>query len=449
MKRKIYERLLEWKARNGKTALFIQGARRVGKSYIAEAFGKNEYKSYIIIDFNRAGDYIRDLFMNDLEDTKLLFAKLSAYYSVTLYERNSLIILDEIQMFPRARTAVKYLVEDGRYDIVETGSLASVKENVKDILIPSEEEKINLYPMDYEEFLMAMGNDAMIDLIRTCFKEKKPMGQALHRKAMEYYRQYLLVGGMPQAVSEFSQTADFKEVDRIKRRILTLYRDDIRKLAKGYEFKVEAIFDEIPTELKNQNRHFNLASLKKGARFSEYKDSLFWLSDAMIVNNCFSSNEPNIGLSLNLNRTLLKCYLADTGLLISHVFNENEIISEEIYKKVLYDKLEVNLGMIIENAVAQALVSSGHSLFFYTNPSKENADDRMEIDFLIAKDSITGRHNICPIEVKSSTRYTLSSINKFRKKYANQTGTPYVIHPADYKEEDGIVYVPLYMAHLL
>ena len=375
--------------------------------------------------------------------------KLSAFFGTKLHARETLIIFDEVQLFPRARSAIKYLVADGRYDYIETGSLISIKENVKDILIPSEEDSINMFPLDFEEFLWAVGNDTMYDLIKDCYDRKKPLGQALHRKAMDLFRQYMIVGGMPQAVDAFVKTSDFDEVDRAKRRILKLYRDDIRKHAKGYEMKVEAIYDELPSQLKNQNRHFKLSSLKQGARFDEYKEAMFWLSDAMIVNNCYNSTEPNIGLSLNMDRTLLKCYMGDTGLLISHTFDENGIVSEEIYKKLLFDKLEVNLGMITENIVAQMLVSSGHKLFFYSNASRTDAASRMEIDFLVSKSNISNRHNISPIEVKSGKNYTVKSLNKFKDKFAEQTHIPYVLHVGDFKEENGIVYLPLYMTMLL
>ena len=450
MKRKILDQLKDWKRKsNGETALLLQGARRVGKSYIVEEFAKLEYKSYILIDFNLADNQVKDMFLYDLSDMDTFFMKLSTFYNTKLYERESLIILDEVQLFPRARSAIKYLVADGRYDFVETGSLISIKKNVADILIPSEEEKLNMYPMDFEEFLWALGNETMYPLIQRCYEKKQPMGQALHRKAMDLFRQYLIVGGMPQAVKAYSESKDFDKVDRIKRRILNLYREDIRKHADSYAMKVEAIFDELPSQLKNQNRHFKLSSIQHGARFDDYKDALFWLSDAMIVNNCYNATEPSVGLSLNLDRTLLKCYMGDTGLLISHAFDENGIVSEEVYKKLLLDKLEVNMGMIIENVVAQMLTASGRRLFFYANASREDKDSRMEIDFLIAKSKITNRHNISPIEVKSSKNYTLSSLNKFRSKFAEQTHIPYVLHTGDYKEENGVTFLPLYMGALL
>ena len=431
------------------TLLLLQGARRVGKSYIAEEFAKNEYRSYILIDFNLVDSQVKDMFDHDLNDPDTFFLKLMTFFNTKLYKRQSLIILDEVQLFPRARSAIKYLVADGRYDYIETGSLISIRENVKDILIPSEEDQMQLYPMDFEEFLWASGNETMMSLIRNCFESKKPLGQALHRKAMDLFRQYMIIGGMPQAVDTYMSSHDFDLVDQVKRRILNLYRDDIRKHAKGYEMKVESIYDELPSQLKNQNRHFKLSSLKEGARFDEYKDALFWLSDAMIVNNCYNSTEPSIGLNLNRDRTLLKCYMGDTGLLVSHAFDERGIVSEEIYKKLLLDKLEVNMGMILENVVAQMLTASGHKLYFYANSSRTDAASRMEIDFLIAKSKISSRHNISPIEVKSSKNYTLSSLRKFMEKYHEQLHTPYVLHTSDFKEENGIVYLPLYMAPFL
>ena len=450
MKRKIYEKLLDWKHKEaGRTALLIDGARRVGKSYIANEFAEAEYKSHILIDFNRAPKEVVDLFDNYLNDLDTLFMYLSNFYGTKLYERETLIILDEVQLCPRARSAIKYLVADGRYDYLETGSLMTIKKNVKDILIPSEEEHIKMYPLDFEEFLWARDNDMLMPFIRNCYEKKQPMGQALHRKAMDYFRQYMIVGGMPQAVERYVQTRDFDSVDRVKRSILELYRADIVKHAEGYEMKVEQIFDDIPAQLQKHDKKFKLSSLKKEARFRDYEDAMFWLSDAMIMNVCYNSTAPSIGLKLNMDRMTLKCYMADTGLLISHAFDENGIVSEEIYKKLLFDKLEVNKGMIVENIVAQMLVASGHKLYFYANASRDDVTERMEIDFLIAKSKISNRHNISPIEVKSSKNYTLRSLQKFKSKFDEQTHIPYVIHPGDYKEENGIVYLPLYMTPLL
>ena len=325
----------------------------------------------------------------------------------------------------------------------------SIKKNVKDILIPSEEQHIEMHPMDFEEFLWAIGNDTIMSLIEKCYEEKKPLGQAMHRKVMDYFRQYMIVGGMPQAVEEYINSKDFSKVDQIKRNILELYRQDIGKHAEGYNLKVERIFDEIPAQLQKHEKKFKLASISKEARFRDYEDAIFWLKDAMIINTCYNSTEPNIGLKLNMDFTTFKCYMADTGLLISHSFDENGIVTEEIYKKILFDKLEFNEGMIIENMVAQMLVATGHKLYFYSNSSREDASSRMEIDFLIAKSKISNRHNISPIEVKSGKNYTLSSLKKFMKKYKEQLYIPYVIHTGDLKQQDGITYLPIYMTSLL
>lgn len=450
MERKIYGELLKWKREDaGKTALLIDGARRVGKSYIVERFARKEYKNYILVDFNRVSKEVTELFINYLNDLDTFFLYLSSFYNVKLYERETLIIFDEVHLFPRARAAIKYLVADGRYDYIETGSLMSIKKNVRDIVIPSEERHIKMYPLDFEEFLWALSNETLMDFVRICFEEKKPLGQAIHRKAMDYFRQYLIVGGMPQAVKAYVDTHDFDKVDRIKRNILELYRADIVKHAEGYEVKVEQIFENIPAQLQKHDRKFRLSSLKKEARFREYEDAIFWLYDAMIVNNCYNSTAPNVGLRLNMDRMTLKCYMADTGLLISHAFDENGIVSEEIYKKLLFDKLEVNKGMIIENIAAQMLTAAGHKLYFYSNSSREDATSRMEIDFLVAKSKISSRHNISPIEVKSGKNYTLSSLKKFMGKYKEQLNTAYVLHTGDLKVDGGITYLPLYMTPLL
>lgn len=450
MKRKIYEKILNWKENSkGKTALLIDGARRVGKSYIVEEFAKQNYKSYILIDFNKAPNDVKQLFDNYLNDLDNLFLYLSNYYNIDLFERESLIIFDEVQLYPRARSAIKYLVADGRYDYIETCSLVSIRENVENILIPSEEQHLKMYPLDFEEFLWAMDNNSLMDLIIKCFNEKKTLGQALHRKAMDYFRQYMIVGGMPQAVEEYINTKNFNKVDQIKRNILDLYRDDIKKHAGKYSLRVENIFDEIPSQLQKHEKKFNITSLSKNAKNRDYNDAFLWLDDAMIVNRCFNTTDPSIGLSLNKDNSSMKCYMADTGLLISHSFDEKGLVEEEIYKKILFDKLEYNNGMILENIVAQMLYTNGHKLFFYSNSSRKDASDRMEIDFLIKKSSITSRHNISPIEVKSGKNYTLVSINKFINKYGEQLNIPYVIHTSDLKEENGIIYIPIYMTVLL
>ena len=450
MKRKIYNKLLEWKHEsNGEYALLIDGARRVGKSYIVRQFAEKEYRSYVILDFNLVSKSIKDLFENDLDNLDRFFTYLSNYTGKTLYTRDTLIVFDEVQQYPKARAAIKYLVKDGRYDYIETGSLISIKKNVEGIVIPSEEEHIKMFPMDFEEFLWAMGEEMLMPFIKDCFERKKPLGQLMHRRAMDYFRLYMIVGGMPQAVEKYVETRDFAKVDKLKRRILELYRSDISKYAKGYDTKVKSIFEEIPSQLQKHEKKFRLSALKEGARARDYETAFFWLDDAMIINSCYNTTEPNVGLNLNKDTNTMKCYMADTGLLISHAFDANEIVSEDLYRKILLDKLEMNSGMIVENIVAQMLRTAGHKLFFYSNASMTDKDSRMEIDFLIAKSKITTRHNISPIEVKSSVRYTLTSLRKCIAKYGSYLSTAYVIHPADLKEEDNIVYLPLYMCPLL
>ena len=450
MKRKIYNKLLEWKQEsNGEYALLIDGARRVGKSYIVRQFAEKEYRSCVILDFNLVSKSIKDLFENDLDNLDRFFMYLSNYTGKTLYTRDTLIVFDEVQQYPKARAAIKYLVKDGRYDYIETGSLISIKKNVEGIVIPSEEEHIKMFPMDFEEFLWAMGEEMLMPFIKDCFERKKPLGQLMHRRAMDYFRLYMIVGGMPQAVEKYVETRDFAKVDKLKRRILELYRSDISKYAKGYDTKVKSIFEEIPSQLQKHEKKFRLSALKEGARARDYETAFFWLDDAMIINSCYNTTEPNVGLNLNKDTNTMKCYMADTGLLISHAFDANEIVSEDLYRKILLDKLEMNSGMIVENIVAQMLRTAGHKLFFYSNSSMTDKDSRMEIDFLIAKSKITTRHNISPIEVKSSVRYTLTSLRKCIAKYGSCLSTAYVIHPADLKEEDNIVFLPLYMCPLL
>lgn len=449
MRRKIYNDLLRWKQEEqGRCALLIDGARRVGKSYIVREFAAGEYRSALIIDFSIARAEVKQLFSDYAGDIDMLFMNLMSIYNVTLYHRESLVVFDEVQECPLARQAIKHLVADGRYDYIETGSLVSIKRNVKNIIIPSEERHITLYPMDFEEFLWAVGNETMMDAIRMNYGRKHPMGP-LHRKAMELLRQYMIVGGMPQAVLAFVETKSFERTDRMKRDILALYKADIAKYATGQETHVSGIFDQIPSQLQRHERRFKLSSVSKGGRMRDFQNSFFWLSEAMTVNIAYNTTEPNVGLGMNVERSSLKCYLADTGLLLSMAFDENTIVSEELYRKLLLDKLEVNAGMLMENLVAQMLRAAGHKLYFYSNNSREEASDRMEVDFLISKSAITSRHNISPIEVKSGRRYAITSLNKMIDKYSNYLSTSYVIHTADYAEKDAITYLPVYMVPLL
>ena len=445
LRRKIYDALLGWKQKSsGKTALLIDGARRVGKSYIAELFAKQEYRSHIIIDFGNAPRDILDLFENDSADLDLFFAKLSAFYGTRLHKRESLIVFDEVQQFPRARQLIKYLVADGRYDYLETGSLIRLKKNTENIIIPSEEEHIELFPLDFEEFLWALGDEATVPLIRRCFEARKPLGQALHRKIMNDFRQYVLVGGMPQSVLAYLNGKDFQASDEAKRRILQLYRNDVSKFAAGYEEKVYAVFDGIPGQLSKKEKKYRLSSISKNARFRAYEDSFIWLNEAMVVNACFNATDPGVGLALSADHATQKCYMADTGLLVTLTFMDQAFTDNELYRAILFDKLDINEGMIMENIVAQMLRRNGHKLYFYSRTDLENRENHMEIDFLI-----TEGKKIAPIEVKSANYRSHSSLDKFRKKFSQKTGTPYILYTKDVMEKDGVWHLPLYMAMFL
>ena len=445
LKRKIYDELVAWKKRsNGATALMIDGARRVGKSFIAKEFAKSEYRSYILIDFGQAPKDVLDLFINDSADLDLFFAKLSAFYSTVLHKRESLIIFDEVQQYPRARQLIKYLVADGRFDYLETGSLIRLKKNVQDIIIPSEEDHVEMFPLDFEEFLWAMGDDATYPLIRHCFEARKPLGAALHRKIMNDFRQYILVGGMPQAVLAYMNGKDFEGADIAKRRILKLYRDDVAKFAEGYEDKVFAVFDNIPGQLSKKEKKYKLSSLGKQARYRTYEDSFVWLNEAMIVNTCFNATDPHIGLALSADNAMQKCYMADTGLLVTLTFQDKKYTDNELYRAILFDKLEINEGMLMENIVAQMLRLHRPRLYFYSRSDNLHRENDIEIDFLIAEGK-----KIAPVEVKSAGYRSHSSLDKFRKRFHSVIGNSYILYPKDIMIKDGIIHLPLYMAELL
>ncbi len=445
LKRKIYSELVAWKTHShGTTALMIDGARRVGKSFIAEEFAKREYRSYILIDFGQAPNDILDLFADDSADLDLFFAKLAAFYSTVLYRRESLIILDEVQQYPRARQLIKYLVADGRFDYLETGSLIRLKKNVQDIIIPSEEDHIEMFPLDFEEFLWAMGDEATYPLIKHCFETKKPLGAVLHRKIMNDFRQYILVGGMPQSVIAYLDGKDFEASDAAKRRILNLYREDAAKFAEGYEDKVFAIFDSIPGQLSRKEKKYKLSSLGKQARFRTYEDSFVWLNEAMVVNTCFNATDPHIGLALSADNATQKCYMADTGLLVTHTFHDGKYMDNELYRAILFDKLNINEGMLMENIVAQLLRLKRPRLYFYSRCDNLHRENNMEIDFLIAEGK-----KISPIEVKSGNYRSHSSLDKFRRHFSSAIGNSYILYTKDVMIKDGIIHLPLYMAGLL
>ena len=448
--RKIYNKFLSWKNESqGQKALLVEGARRIGKSTVVEEFGKNEYKSYILIDFSRTTDDVRGYVYQHLNDLDTFFMLLSVTYGVQLYPRESLIIFDEVQMFPKAREAIKHLVADGRYDYIETGSLISIKENVKDIVIPSEERQIKMYPLDFEEFCWALGEKPLIPYIRNCFEKKQPLERSLHDKAMLLFKQYMLVGGMPKAVATFLEARkDFGKADMEKRDILHLYRNDIMKIKAQYRAKVLAIFDQIPGLLSQHEKRVVFNRVVEGSMADQYEETFFWLSDSMIANECRKCDDPNVGLSLNESDTYIKCYLGDTGLLVSHAFDENELLENEVYKQILSGKLSLNEGMLYENVIAQMLVANGHRLFFYTHYSEEKHRNDIEIDFIISNNSKT-RYKMYPIEVKSGKTYSLKSLIRFKEKYKQRIGGVYVIHPKNLIEKDDILCIPPYMTMCL
>ena len=427
----------------------IDGARRVGKSWIAEEFARNEYKAYLLIDFSKVSPRVKRYFREYMEDLDTFFMYLLNTYGVKLPVHESVIIFDEVQRFPRAREAIKWLVADGRYDYIETGSLISIRKNVKDIVIPSEEHHLEMFPMDFEEFLWAQGREGTMDMLKRHFDDRKPLGEDLHASMMDLFRQYLVVGGMPQAVSVFAETHDLGEVDAVKREILTLYRNDIHKYAGALRHKVLAVFNRIPAELARHEKKFVLADLGKDARMRDYDAAFEWLKSAMTVNVAYAASEPTVGLEMRTDVLSLKCYLADTGLLVSMAFDPVTLESERVHERILHDRLSLDKGMLMENMVAQMIRASGRSLYFYSNADRTSAGNRMEIDFLICKPDLTRMHNIIPIEVKSSRAYEFVSLGKFRRKFPDQLHEPVVLHPKDLKVDDGIVYLPLYMAGLL
>lgn len=450
-KRKAYNKLLDWKnTSNGRTALLIEGARRIGKSTLVEDFAKKNYKSYILIDFAFATKNIKNIFENTLDSLDTFFMLLSFETGISLYERESLIIFDEVQKYPRAREVIKYLVKDGRYDYIETGSLISIKENVKDILIPSEEQRITMYPMDFEEFAEALGESLLIPYIRDCFSKRVPLIDQVHKKASFLFKEYLLVGGMPQAVAAFlEQKKQFTDCDFQKRNILKMYRDDILKIDNIYQSRVLSIFDQIPSFLSSHEKKVRISSIDSSNNGIPYEKTFFWLSDSMICNECFACLDPNVGLSLTESRKLIKCYMGDTGLLLAHTFNENIENNMSIYSALLHDKLSMNKGMFFENAVAQMLTANGHKLYFYTHYNENKHRNDIEIDFIISSGNRIN-NKIIPIEVKSSKNYTTTSIIEFRNKFSDRIAESFIIHPKNLSiRDDGIICIPAYMTFCL
>lgn len=446
MRRKIYERLIEWKnERKGSTALLIEGARRVGKSYIVKEFGEKEYASYVLINFSKTTPRIKNLFINDVHDIPMLLQKLSNLTSTKFIERNTLIIFDEVQKWPRAREAIKFLVEDGRYDYIETGSLISIHENVKDIIIPSEEEKVQMFPMDFEEFCWAMGDEVTVPAIREHFITMKPFGDDVHATFMDTFRKYMITGGMPKAILEYVTTNDFSKTEFIKRQIISLYKEDIGKRAKANKRKTTAVYESIPAQLSKHDKVFNLADIDKNGRFANYEDPIYWLEDSMIVNTCYNSSEPNIALGLNKDLATMKMYSGDTGLLVSMAIDSGEVTEHEVYIDILQDRLHLNEGMFAENMVAQILRANGHKLFFFAFYKKKDDGtkdrNRSEVDFLIKDGS-----KISAIEVKTGNSKKHASLDSLMNTYSKYLGQCYVLHMGDIKKDGKLLYLPIYMA---
>ncbi len=443
-KRKIYKDILWWKENKAPNyALFLKGARRVGKTTLAERIGRNEYKSYIEIRFDKAPDEIKDLFINSLEDLDALFSKLQVFYKTKLYKNESLIILDEIQLFPEARQALKTLLEDKRYHYIETGSLASTKKKSKNILIPSEEFHLEVLPMDFEEFLLAMGDNLTYDLIKEHFKNKKPF-KNIHKKIMYSFREYMLVGGMPQAVLAYYKTKDFGEADFTKQNILNLYESDMDIQKEENPIYVKNIFWHIPSELSKHDKKYNLTHIDPNARMREYKDPFVWLDEAMIINIVENVNDPSVAFNLSTIDPSFKCYMMDTGLLVSLAYKNKNYLDNELYRAILFDKLHVNEGMIVENVVAQALRNKDSKLYYFKKVDSKARKALLEIDFLVIRDN-----KLIPIEVKSSNSSSIKSLLKFKEMFKGKIGELYVLHEGDIKIEDNIVYLPYYMAFIL
>ncbi len=440
-KRKIYDELLQWKRTdNGKTAVLIQGARRVGKSTVAEEFAANEYDSHILVDFAACSDEIRDLF-NDLSDMNRIFMRLQLEYGVELKDRKSAIIFDEIQLAPKARQAIKYLVKDGRYDFIETGSLISIRRNVKDILIPSEETKLYMYPMDYEEFRWAMGDSATMGLLRSWFHDRKSLGDDTNRKLMRDFRLYMLVGGMPQAVAAYLDTNNLEHVDRVKRSIITLYEDDFNKIDPTGNASM--MFRQIPAQLTNNANRYLTWSATGGSRTSELKEVISEIRESMVVNMAYHVNDPGAGMSLHRNPDRYKMFIADTGLFVTLAFWDKKFTDNTIYRKLLNDKLGADLGYVYENVIAQMLKAAGHELYYYTFPT-ESGKHNYEVDFLIVDSD-----KICPVEVKSSGYKAHVSLDAFCRKYSSRISGKYLIYTKDLHRDGDILCLPAYMTMFL
>ena len=439
-KRKIYDRMLQWKQeRDGKTALLVKGARRVGKSTIVEEFAKNEYDSYILIDFSSVSEEVTSLF-NDLMNLDYIFLRLQAIYNVVLIERRSIIVFDEVQKCPMARQAIKHLVKDHRYDYIETGSLISIRKNTQNIIIPSEETRIEMFPMDYEEFLWATGDTATIPLLHQFFDKQMPLGQAL-RKCMRDFRLYMLIGGMPQAVNEYLDTNNLSKVDTVKREIIELYFDDFLKIDPSG--RASQLFKAIPSELSKNASRYQVGSVLSDSERKNILEVLRAMKDSMVINFSYHANDPNVGLSLNSDEDRYKMFVGDTGLFITLAFWDKDITENIIYQKLLSDKLSANLGYVYENVVAQMLVSTGNRLFYHVWPT-ENGKHNYEVDFLLSRGS-----KLWPIEVKSSGYNAHASIDSFCNKFSSRISNRYLIYTKDFKKDGATTLLPIPMTMFL
>lgn len=435
-KRKAYDKLVYWKLNYADNyAVLLEGTRRVGKTTIAKFFAENEYKSYILIDFSIASNDILSCF-DDINNLNMFFLRLQAITGINLYEHESVIIFDEVQLFPKARQAIKHLVKDGRYHYIETGSLISIKKNVKDILIPSEEMKIQIYPMDYEEFSHAIGNN--YGLLKQLFDMKTSIGQEVNRKLMRDMRIYMAVGGMPQAVEAYVKGNNFSTIDNVKRQIINLYEEDFKKIDSSG--KISALYHSIPAQLARDQKKYRISSaLGKRVTVRE-EELLFDLIDSKTVLPCYNSTDPRVSLSLTKDMDSYKLYLSDTGLFVTLMFIDRPIIENEIYAKLLSDKLPANLGYLYENLMAQLLVSMDRELYYHTW-EKEGSTHYYEVDFLISEGT-----KISAIEVKSSGMGKYESIQEFAKKYSKHINKCYVFSQKDYQQEKNIQFMPIYLA---
>ena len=454
-RRKCYDRLLEWKRESqGRTAILVEGARRVGKTTLALEFAKREYADHIYIDFSKADKATLDLFRGQRADIDTFLRMLQLNYGKLLTPRNGLIIFDEVQRFPVAREYVKHLVADGRFDYIETGSLISIRKNVEKIVIPSEEERVRLDPMDFEEYLWANGLDVYAQEIRRCRDDLIPLPDPVHAKCSRLFSEYMLVGGMPQVVEAFVEDADFRRPDKIKRQIIDLYREDMQKFGGTEARRARAVFDDVPGELSCASKRFKFSNLDGGDRFEQFEPALSWLADAHLVNPCCLCNDPNVGYRLHADSSSLKCYLADTGLLVSLAFDDGPELLD-IHRDIQFGRVSVNRGMLVENVVAQQLRARGHSLFYYSwdePPLREGGRLRpREIDFLITRgySNAAGKPRICPVEVKYSKAYSTVSLDDFAKRYSDRIDDEYVLHPKQLKVEGNRQYLPLYMSFCL